>query len=131
MTISVPVLVIGGGPVGLTTAFDLQSRGVRVLLVERNPTTKRHPKMEVTNGRSLEHFRRLGIAERIRDVAVPRGHPMDVSWTTKLNEWELARFRYPDVDPARELMRIRNDGTQPVEPNMRLSQVLLEPELVR
>jgi 2-polyprenyl-6-methoxyphenol hydroxylase-like FAD-dependent oxidoreductase len=131
MTISVPVLVVGGGPVGLMTALDLQSRGVRVLLVERNPTTTRHPKMDITNGRSLEHFRRLGIAERIRDVAVPRSHPMDVSWTTKLNEWELVRFRYPDVDTARELMWNRNDGTQPVEPNMRLSQVLLEPELVR
>jgi 2-polyprenyl-6-methoxyphenol hydroxylase-like FAD-dependent oxidoreductase len=131
MTITVPVLVVGGGPVGLMTAFDLQSRGVRVLLIERNCGTTRHPKMDITNGRSLEHFRRLGIAERIRDVAVPRDHPMDVSWVTRLNEWELARFRYPDVNTAREQMRQKNDGTQPIEPNMRLSQIVFEPEFVR
>ena len=131
MTTTVPVLIAGGGPVGLMAALDLHSRGIRVLLVERNPGTTRHPKMDVTNGRSLEHFRRLGVAERIRNVAVPRHHPMDVSWVTRLSEWELARFRYSDVNRARELIRTRNDGTQPLEPNMRLSQIVLEPELVR
>jgi 2-polyprenyl-6-methoxyphenol hydroxylase-like FAD-dependent oxidoreductase len=131
MTTAVPVLVAGGGPVGLTAAFDLQSRGIQVMLVERNPGTTRHPKMDVTNGRSLEHFRRLGIADRIRDVAVPRSHPMDVAWVTRLSEWELARFRYPDVNTARQIALARNDGTQPLEPNMRLSQVVLEPELLR
>jgi 2-polyprenyl-6-methoxyphenol hydroxylase-like FAD-dependent oxidoreductase len=131
MTITVPVLVAGGGPVGLMTAYDLQSRGVQVLLVERNPATTQHPKMDITNGRSLEHFRRLGIAEGIRNVAVPRDHPMDVAWVTRLNEWELARFRYPDVNTAREWVRQSNDGTQSLEPNMRLSQVHLEPEFVR
>ena len=70
--INVPVLVVGGGPVGLTTALALQKRNIRVLVVERNPTTTRHPKMDVTNGRSMEHFRRLGVADKIRDVAVPR-----------------------------------------------------------
>jgi len=56
----------------LAVALDLQSRGIRVLLVERNPTSTRHPKMDVTNGRTMEYFRRLGIAERIRDAAVPQ-----------------------------------------------------------
>ncbi len=125
----VPVIVAGGGPVGLATAFELQARGIRTLLVERNPSTTRHPKMDVTNGRSMELFRRLGIAERIRDVAVPRGNPMDVAWVTRLNEWELARFPYPDVESWREDIRSCNDGSQPLEPYMRLSQVVLEPML--
>jgi 2-polyprenyl-6-methoxyphenol hydroxylase-like FAD-dependent oxidoreductase len=127
--IDVPVLVVGGGPVGLTTTYALQNRGIRVLVVERNPTTTRHPKMDVTNGRSMEHFRRLGIADRIRDVAVPRDHCMDVAWVTRLSEWELARFEYADVHAWRENIRARNDGSQPLEPNMRLSQVVLEPAL--
>jgi 2-polyprenyl-6-methoxyphenol hydroxylase-like FAD-dependent oxidoreductase len=92
-----PVIVAGGGPVGLTTALDLVTRGIRVLVLERNPTTTRHPKMDVTNGRSMELFRRLGVAERIRDKAVPRENCMDVSWVTRMNEWELARFKYPNV----------------------------------
>jgi 2-polyprenyl-6-methoxyphenol hydroxylase-like FAD-dependent oxidoreductase len=131
VSIEVPVLVAGGGPVGLVTALELQARGVRVLLVERHVSTTHHPKMDITNGRSMELFRRLGVAERIRDIAVPRENCMDVSWVTRLNEWELARFRYPNVHEARDRIRSRNDGSQPLEPPMRLSQVVLEPELVR
>jgi 2-polyprenyl-6-methoxyphenol hydroxylase-like FAD-dependent oxidoreductase len=127
--IEVPVLVVGGGPVGLTTALALQRRNIRVLVVERNPTTTRHPKMDVTNGRSMEHFRRLGIADRIRDIAVPRDHCMDVAWVTRLSEWELARFEYVNVHEWHDNIRAQNDGSQPLEPNMRLSQVVLEPAL--
>ncbi|WP_185640771.1 FAD-dependent oxidoreductase [Burkholderia sp. Bp9142] len=127
--IEVPVLVVGAGPVGLATALELQARGIHVLVVERNDTTTRHPKMDVTNGRSMEHFRRLGVAERIRDAAVPRENCMDVSWVTRLAEWELARFPYPDVHAWRAKIAAHNDGTMPLEPNMRLSQVVLEPVL--
>jgi 2-polyprenyl-6-methoxyphenol hydroxylase-like FAD-dependent oxidoreductase len=77
----------------------------------------------------MEHFRRLGVAERIRDVGVPRENCMDVSWVTRLNEWELARFRYPNVHSSRETMASRNDGSMPLEPHMRMSQVVLEPAL--
>ena len=47
----VPVLIAGGGPVGMTLARTLALYGVRCLLVERNATTTRHPKMDITNGR--------------------------------------------------------------------------------
>ncbi|MCW6530773.1 FAD-dependent oxidoreductase [Sphingomonas sp. MMSM20] len=124
-----PVIVAGGGPVGLATAYELQSRGIQVLLVERNASTTRHPKMDVTNGRSMELFRRFGLAEAIRDVAVPRSSPMDVVWVTRLSEWVLARFAYPNVDEWRDEIRRVNDGAQPLEPYMRLSQVVLEPTL--
>jgi 2-polyprenyl-6-methoxyphenol hydroxylase-like FAD-dependent oxidoreductase len=124
-----PVIIAGGGPVGMATALELKQRGVRVLVIEQNLTTTTHPKMDVTNGRSMEHFRRLGVAERIRDCAVPRENCMDVSWVTRQNEWELARFPYPNVHEWREQIRQHNDGSQPLEPNMRLSQVVLEPEL--
>jgi len=127
--VEVPVLVAGGGPVGLTVAYDLQQRGVRCLVVEQNPTTTRHPKMDVTNGRTMECFRRLGISELIRDAAVPRENCMDVSWITRMNGWELARFKYPNVHEAREKIHQRNDGSQPLEPYMRMSQIVLEPLL--
>ena len=38
-----PVLIAGGGPVGLTLALELQHHGVDAIVVERNPNTTRHP----------------------------------------------------------------------------------------
>jgi 2-polyprenyl-6-methoxyphenol hydroxylase-like FAD-dependent oxidoreductase len=125
----VPVLIAGGGPVGLTLALTLAQQGVAAVLVERNPSTTTHPKMDITNGRSMELFRHLGVADDLRKVAVPEDHPFDVSWVTKLDGWELARFRYPAVAQRRALIRGCNDGTMTLEPAMRVSQVLLEPAL--
>ena len=125
----VPVLIAGGGPVGMTLARTLASFGVRSLLVERNPSTTRHPKMDITNGRSMELFRRLGLADRLRAVAVPEANNFDISWITSLTGRELHRFRYPSVVQKRAEIRARNDGTQPREPAMRVSQVMIEPVL--
>jgi 2-polyprenyl-6-methoxyphenol hydroxylase-like FAD-dependent oxidoreductase len=129
----VPVLIAGGGPVGMTLARTLALFGVRCLLVERNPSTTRHPKMDITNGRSMELFRRLGLADKLRAVAVPEQNCFDVSWITSLaperGGRELHRFRYPSVVEKRAEILARNDGTQPREPAMRVSQVLIEPAL--
>ena len=56
--------------------------GVRCLLVERNAATTRHPKMDITNGRSMELFRRLGLVDQLRAVAVAEENNFDVSWIT-------------------------------------------------
>lgn len=125
----VPVLIAGGGPVGMTVARTLSSFGVRCQLVERNPTTTRHPKMDITNGRSMELFRRLGVADKLRAVAVPEANNFDISWITSLSGRELHRFRYPSVVEKRAEILARNDGTQPREPAMRVSQVMIEPVL--
>ena len=78
----VQVLIAGGGPVGLTLARDLARRDITCMLVERNPSTTRHPKMDITNARSMELFRGLGLADQLRAVAVPESSNFDVSWIT-------------------------------------------------
>ncbi|MEU6260976.1 FAD-dependent monooxygenase [Streptomyces sp. NPDC047043] len=123
------VLVVGAGPVGLTLALELEQHGVPTLLVERNASTTRHPKMDVTNGRSMELYRRLGVADDLRKVAIPADRCTKVTWATNAAGWELASFEYPSVDAMREKNRERNDGTGPLEPWMRVSQVILEPAL--
>lgn len=125
----VPVLIAGGGPVGLTLALTLARHGVAAMLVERNTSTTKHPKMDITNGRSMELFRHLGVADDLRKVAVPEDHPFDVAWVTKLSGWELARFRYPSPAERRVAIRECADGTLTLEPPMRVSQALLEPVL--
>ena len=127
----VPVLIAGGGPVGMTLGCELSRRGITCLLVERNPTTTRHPKMDITNARSMELFRRLGVVDALRAVAVPETSNFDVSWITHLTGYELHRFRYPSVSDWRRLIRARNDGSMPAEPPMRVSQVEIEPVLQR
>ena len=72
------VLIAGGGPVGMTLALELASHGVRSILVERNATTTRHPKMDLTNGRSMELYRRLGLSDRLRRAGVPEDHVFDI-----------------------------------------------------
>lgn len=123
------VLIAGAGPVGMTLALDLARRGVKSIIVERNATTTAHPKMDITNARTMELFRGAGIAEALRKVAVPEGHCFDVSWITHFTGHELHRFRYPSVEEHRALIRTRNDGTQPSESPMRVSQVVIEPAL--
>ena len=117
----------------MTVARTLASFGVRSRLVERHPATTRHPKMDITNGRSMELFRRLGVADRLRAVAVPEENNFDISWITSLAREaggrELHRFRYPSVAEKRAEILACNDGTQPREPAMRVSQVMIEPVL--
>ncbi len=125
----VPVLIAGGGPVGMTLARTLASFGVRCMLVERQPSTTRHPKMDITNGRSMELFRRIGLVDKLRAVAVPEQNNFDVAWITTLTDRELHRFRYPSVVEKRAEILARNDGSQPREPAMRVSQVMIEPVL--
>jgi 2-polyprenyl-6-methoxyphenol hydroxylase-like FAD-dependent oxidoreductase len=125
----VPVLIAGGGPVGMTLACELAQRGITCMLVERNPTTTRHPKMDITNARSMELFRRLGLADALRSVAVPEANNFDVAWITSLSGHELHRFRYPSAIEWKQMIRDRNDGSMPAEAPMRVSQVEIEPVL--
>jgi len=127
----VPVIIAGAGPVGMTLACELARRDVSTMLVERNPTTTSHPKMDITNARSMELFRRLGLTEALRTAAVPEANNFDVSWITTLSGYELHRFRYPSVAEWRTLIRERNDGSMPGEAPMRVSQVEIEPVLAR
>ena len=126
---TVPVLIAGGGPVGMTLAKFLAGFGVRCMLVERNPTTTVHPKMDITNARSMELFRKAGVVQALRQVAVPSANNFDVTWITTLAGHELHRFRYDSVDQWRTRIRAVNDGSMPREAPMRVSQVEIEPVL--
>jgi 2-polyprenyl-6-methoxyphenol hydroxylase-like FAD-dependent oxidoreductase len=121
---------VGAGPVGLTLALDLGQRGVRCTVVERNVAPSRLPKMERCNGRTMEIYRRLGVAERIRDAGLPRWAPMDVFLCTSLVDPEpIAHLPYPSVAEAKQAIASRNNGSQLLEPYQLISQYTLEPLL--
>jgi len=123
------VLIIGAGPTGLTLAIDLGKRGVNVTVVEQKPEPARLPKMERCNARTMEIYRRLGIAPGVRDAGLPSHCPMDVFIVTSLVEPPLLHLPYPSVDQARTAIASCNDGTMPLEPYQLISQYTLEPLL--
>lgn len=62
----VPVLIVGGGIVGLSASLFLSRQGVRSLLVERHAGTSIHPRSRGVNGRTMELYRELGLDEKVR-----------------------------------------------------------------
>jgi 2-polyprenyl-6-methoxyphenol hydroxylase-like FAD-dependent oxidoreductase len=128
-TLETPVLIAGGGPVGLTLALDLANRGIRCTLVERKDEPAFLPKMERCNARTLEIFRRMGIVDRVRAAGYPTSYRMDVYHVTTLVDPPLAIIPFPSVDEAKAEAASRNDGVLPLEPYQLISQYTLEPLL--
>jgi 2-polyprenyl-6-methoxyphenol hydroxylase-like FAD-dependent oxidoreductase len=124
------VLVVGAGPVGLTLALDLARRGVRVLLVEKREQPLRLPKMERSNPRTMEIWRRLGVMDEIRAAGLPAHMPMDVVIVRNLVEAPLVRQVYLSVTATRERIAATNDGSMPREPYQLVSQFVVEPILL-
>jgi 2-polyprenyl-6-methoxyphenol hydroxylase-like FAD-dependent oxidoreductase len=91
----VPVLIVGGGPVGLALAGELGWRGVACELVEQTDGVITTPKMNEVNVRTMEFCRRWGIADAVRNCPFPADHSMDVVFVTSLAGHELARMRRP------------------------------------
>ena len=67
----VDVLIVGGGPVGLTALALLERWGVRALLVEKHRELSPFPRSRLVNVRSMEIFRQLGLAAGITAGAFP------------------------------------------------------------
>ena len=93
----IPVVIVGGGPVGLILSMELATRGVQCLLVNEAETTINHPKGSSINCRSMEHLRRLGMAPDIRKTGVPPDHSTDVIYVTRIAGHELARLPMPTL----------------------------------
>ncbi len=129
MNTDTQVLIVGAGPVGLTLAVDLGRRGIRCTLIERKEAPQRLPKMERCNARTMEIFRRMGLAGRMRAAGLPADVPMDVFIVTALTEPPLLHLPYPSVAQARREIASRNDGTLPLEPYQLISQYTVEPLL--
>jgi len=107
---AVQVVVAGGGPVGLAAAIELGRRGVSCLVIEpRTTVSHARPRCKTINVRSMEHLRRWGIADRLRDRApLSPAWSQDVVFCTSLAGYELSRFTgvlglVPDGDRFPEL----------------------------
>jgi 2-polyprenyl-6-methoxyphenol hydroxylase-like FAD-dependent oxidoreductase len=124
------VVVVGAGPVGLTLALDLAWRGVDVIVLEtRRAGEPPNVKCNQVSARSMEIFRRLGLAEKIRQSGLPPDYRNDVSCCISATGPELSRIRLPSR-AGRMRGEKGDDGWWPTaEFPHRINQLFLEPLL--
>jgi len=123
------VLIVGAGPVGLTLSIDLGKRGVDCILIEKNDAPLGYPKMERCNPRTMEIFRRLGLADAVRAAGYPPDWPMDTYLVFDLMRPPLFKMAHPTVAQSKARRDATTDGSMPLEPYQIISQYTLEPLL--
>jgi 2-polyprenyl-6-methoxyphenol hydroxylase-like FAD-dependent oxidoreductase len=125
------VLIVGGGPCGLMLANELGQRGISAIMIDEKPGTAFNPQANATQARSMEHYRRLGFADEIRQAGLPADYPTDVAYFTRFTGYELARFRLPSSASATQLIRGLSGSWSAAELPHRVSQKFVEAVLRR
>ncbi|HTX08659.1 MAG TPA: FAD-dependent monooxygenase [Solirubrobacteraceae bacterium] len=130
MAADAPVIIAGAGPVGLSLAAELSWRGVPCVVVERGDGSAPSPRTNVIAARSMEHFRRIGLAEELRDVGLPDDYPPDLVLRTRFCGPDLAREGWW----SRATLRAsgHDEGVWPTpELPCRVNQTFFQPVLLR
>ena len=93
--IDTPVLIVGGGPTGLTAGLLLSRLGIGYRIVERRPGPQRAPAAHVVNARTFEIWRQAGVD--MQAVLAAAKDPKDagsVYWVTRLGGEVLGRLPF-------------------------------------
>lgn len=127
--IDTPVLISGAGPVGLSLALDLARRGVECIVVERRPPGQ-PPSVKCNHvaSRTMEAFRRLGLASTVRMAGLPADYPNDCVYRTTVTSGpEITRIPIPARSERwTDFAGADTDWPTP-EPPHRINQIFLEP----
>lgn len=94
-TLDTPILIVGGGPVGLILALDLAQRNIPSMVIEKDPGTAVEllAKAGTYNERTMEYCRRLGIRDQIASNGFPVDYPRDTVYCTSLDGFEIGRSK--------------------------------------
>ena len=124
------VLISGAGPVGLTLAMDLARRGVDVGIVElRKKGEPPSVKCNHVSARTMEAFRLLGIADKVRDGGLPGDYPNDAVYRTTVIGEEITRIPIPSAAERRTDFDGPDTWWPTPEHPHRINQIYLEPIL--
>jgi 2-polyprenyl-6-methoxyphenol hydroxylase-like FAD-dependent oxidoreductase len=92
---TLPILIIGAGPVGLALAGDLGWRGRRAVVIEQSDGSIYQPRMDLVGVRTMEFCRRWGVVDKVEHSPYPRDYPQDNMYLTSLTGYELGREKMP------------------------------------
>lgn len=118
------ILIVGAGPVGLAMAIELGNRGVDCVLVDRGDGTVEHPRTGLVAIRTMEAFRKWGIAQDVRNCGFPPDYELSMVFCTSLNGKLLDKESYPSMAQA-------PTPHETPEKKQRCPQLWLQPILAR
>ncbi|MCB1395078.1 MAG: FAD-dependent oxidoreductase [Rhodobacter sp.] len=126
------VLIVGAGPVGLSLALELAHHGVRSVVVEQRAKGGfMTVRCNHISSRSMEFFRRHGLADTIRQTGLPVDYPQDVSYRTATTGVELSRIKIAARGDRKTDRDTGVDAGWPTaEPPHRMNQIYLEPLMI-
>ncbi len=119
---TIPVLIAGGGPVGLALAIELGMAGIACTVLERRDGSISIPKMSGLSIRSMEFNRRWGIAEQVKNAGWPKTHPQGMIYCTSMVGFELARRHVPAY--------VEDKTGYTPEPRVACAQIFYDPILL-
>ncbi|WP_267210043.1 FAD-dependent monooxygenase [Chelatococcus asaccharovorans] len=116
------VIIVGSGPIGMTLALDLASRGVRSVVIEKTDGRVETPKLGLVSIRTMEIFRRLGLTDFVRATPFRRDYALSMVYCTTIAGHFLGRIPYP---------ALQDEPPVPESPETkwRCSQIFLNPML--
>jgi len=121
------IAIVGAGPVGQSCAMEAALRGHSVIIVEqRKADEPPSAKCNTVAARTMEIFRRFGIADAVRGAGLPDDYPTDTIYCTSFTGYELTRLRLPARNERKQKGFLDDDWPTP-EPMVRVSQLYLEP----
>ncbi|MEM7569335.1 MAG: FAD-dependent monooxygenase, partial [Pseudomonadota bacterium] len=126
-TYETDVLIVGTGPAGGSAAALLATYGIDAMVINRFPWTARTPRAHITNQRTMEVIRDLGLEDEAISLAAPQEQMGENTYCASLAGKEFGRIQTWGTHPKRKADYDLASPTQMCD----LPQNLLEPVLTR
>ncbi|KAK5125559.1 hypothetical protein LTR85_000670 [Meristemomyces frigidus] len=124
--IHTPVVIVGGGPVGLCLALFLNYYDIECTIINTGTEARMHPKGNGQNARTMEHYRQLGISDEIRKLGLPSDHPFDQAFFTRFCSHEIYRYPAPSWNERKNMRKTTPVTDQFPEPMFHVNQMYVE-----